>query len=644
MKKDEPTLKELTRQESKSDISNESKIVKWIILGISAIACIFHLYTAATGILPAYQQRPIHLAWIMALLFIVFPLTKNPRHRLIRWIIDGFLAIISVVIGMYLVVNYEAIVFRMGAPNQIDVVFGVMCILLVLEGTRRAVGNPMAILASIMLLYAFIGPYMPGILKHRGYSLSRIASHQYLTTEGIFSSPMSAASTFIILFILFGNLLTLTGGGDFFLKFAYTLTAWAKGGAAKTAVLGSGLFGMISGSAVANVVTTGNFTLPLMKKSGYKSITAASVLALGSTGGQLAPPVMGAAAFVMSEFLGVPYFEVVKAACIPAFLYYLSLIFMVHMEADRNNIQGIPRSELTPLHSVLKSGFEFIIPIIVLIYMLSLQWSAARCVFISMVIIYVVSFFRKQNRISLKDIVILFERTARGSITVSIACACAGIVVGVVSLTGLGLRLSSIILSLAGGILPLALFYTMIASIILGMGLPTTACYIVLAVLAAPAIIEMGVSPMAAHLFIFYFGIISNITPPVALASYAAAGLSKDPPMKVGFTAFRMGIILFVIPYFFIYNPLLLFEGEYIKIIVSIITASLGVYAFTIFNLGWCKSKINIINRLVFLAASLLLIQSSLKTDLIGFGLMAVGYLIALKMAKSSNQKGYILR
>lgn len=642
MNKDETTLKELAKQESKSDISKESNIVKWIIIWISIIACIFHLYTAATGVLPAYQQRPYHLAWIMALLFIVFPTTKNPKFKVFRWIIDGFLAITSVVVCMYVANNYKAIVLRMGTPNTLDIVFGVICVLLVLEGTRRSVGNAMTILASIMIIYAFFGPYMPGLLKHRGYSFIRIASHQFLTTEGIFSTPLSAAANFITLFILFGNLLTLTGGGDFFLKAAYTLTAWAKGGSGKTAVLGSGLFGMISGSAVANVVTTGNFTLPLMKKSGYKSITSASILALGSTGGQLAPPVMGAAAFVMAEFLGVPYFDIVKAAFIPAFLYFLSLFFMVHLEADRDEIKGVPRNELTPIGTVLKSGFEFIVPIIVLVYLLSLQWSAARCVFYSMVLIYIASFFRKRNRISMEDAIVLFERTARGSITVSIACACAGIVVGVVSLTGLGLRLSSVILSLSGGVLPVALFLSMIASIILGMGLPTTACYIVLAVLAAPAIIEMGVSPMAAHLFIFYFGIISNITPPVALASYAAAGLSKDPPMKVGYKAFKMGIILFIIPFFFIYNPSLLCEGETLDILVSMITASLGVYAFTIFNTGWCTRKINIINRMIFLTASLMLIKPGLKTDAIGILLMIVGYLLASKRFRAGKLKNDI--
>lgn len=634
MNKDESSLKDLTKQESKSDIANESSIVKWIILFISVVACIFHLYTAAVGLLPAYQQRPIHLAWIMALLFIVFPLSKKPEYKTLRWVIDGLCVIMSVAVGMYLAFNYSAIVSRMGTPSQVDIILGIICLFLVLEGTRRSVGNAMTILALIMIGYAFLGPYLPGILKHRGYSLIRIASHQYLTTEGIFSTPMGAAANFIILFVLFGNILVMTGGGDFFLKISYSLTAWAKGGAGKTAVLASGFFGMISGSAVANVVTTGNFTVPLMKKSGYESVTASSILALASTGGQLAPPVMGAAAFVMAEFLGVPYFDIVKAAAIPAVLYYLALIFMVHLEADKNSIKGIPRSELQSVSSILKGGFEFIIPIVVLIFLLVLQWSPGRSVFVSMAIIYLVSFLRKQNRISMKDILVVFERTARGSITVSIACACAGIVVGVVSLTGLGLRLSGIILSMANGNLIIALVLTMIASLILGMGLPTTACYIVLAVLVGPAIIEMGVTPMAAHMFIFYFGIISNITPPVALASYAAAGVSKDPPMKVGYTAFRMGVILFIIPFFFIYSNLLLMEGSAIRIIIATITASIGVYAFSAFSVGWIRNKIYIISRLIFLAASICLIDPSLMTDFIGIGLLAAGYLINMVLTK----------
>ncbi|MDE7064472.1 MAG: TRAP transporter permease, partial [Desulfovibrionaceae bacterium] len=478
--------------------------------------------------------------------------------------------------------NYDIIVMEADVPGTLDYVMGGLDIVLVLEATRRIVGLPIALVALVFLLYAKFGAYIPGMLGHRGFSFSRIISHMYLTTEGIFGMPLGVSASFVFLFILFGAFLHSTGLGKFFIDLALAAAGRYVGGPAKVAVLASGFFGTISGSSVANTVSTGTFTIPLMKSVGYRGSFAGAVEAASSTGGQIMPPIMGAAAFIMAQFLGVGYVEIAKAALIPALLYYLAVGFMVHMEAKRLGLKGIPKERLPRTWHVLREGGYLLIPIFVLIYLLMQGYTPLKAAYyciLSTVIISAVannwkawrgasynneseaSALLECNVATGKDILQAMENGGRLALGVAAACACTGLVIGVVTLTGMGLKLANTIVTLSGDSFMLTLLFTMCASIILGMGLPTTAKYIVLATIAAPAIQHFDVPVFAAHLFIMYFGILADLTPPVALAAYAAAGIARADPNATGFMAVKMALAVFLIPYIFCYNPGLLMIG-----------------------------------------------------------------------------------
>ncbi len=598
-------------------------ITSLFVVIFALILTFFHLYTAGISMFAAWIQRDIHLTLILALVFLIFPLRRGGEMEKASWL-DWILIFLSLSSGLYIILFYQQIVLRAGMPNTADIVFGAIMILLILEACRRATGWVLVIIAGVMLLYNFLGPWIPGLLGHKGYSVSRVVSQMYLTTEGIFGVPLGVSASYIFLFIFLTSMLEKIGMGDFLLKLAMAVMGKYTGGPAKTAVMASGFMGSLSGSAVANVVGTGTFTIPLMKRNGYAAHFAGAVEACASSGGQLMPPIMGAAAFIIAEFLGIPYLSVVAAAIIPAALYYLGVLFGVHFEACRLGLKGLPREQLPNTWKVLKEGGHFLIPIVVLIIFLAvLRYTPVRAGFYAVLTAVAISFFRKETRLNLERFLEAVLAAARNTITVALACAAAGLVIGTINLTGTGLKISSFIISISGGNVMLALFLTAIVALIMGMGLPTTAAYIVVGTMAAPALVQMGLLPLSAHLFVFYFAIISAITPPVALAAYAAAGIAKDDPMKIGFTAVKLGLGAFIVPFLFSLNPALIARGDLWHISLSTFTALCGITALAASSIGYFAKPASKLERVLLLAGALLMLKVGLSTDLIGLAFIA---------------------
>ncbi|HHV39198.1 MAG TPA: TRAP transporter permease [Tepidimicrobium sp.] len=612
------------------------------ITALIAIAMsIFHLYTAGFGTLLSARQRSLHVIFAFTLGFLLFPASKK-SDKSKPSILDYIFVAINIIIFGYLFVYVEQIAYKGGNLNTIDILFGGIAILLTLEITRRVVGPELPIVAIIFLLYAKLGPYLPGILAHRGFSWERIINHMYLTLEGILGVPISVSSTFVFMFILFGTFLDKTGVGEFFIDVAYALTGHLKSGPAMTAVVASGFMGSVSGSSVANTVTTGAFTIPLMKKMGYRPHFAGAVEATASTGGQIMPPVMGAAAFIMAEFTGIPYVKIIAAAAIPALLYYFAVGIMVHLEASKLGLKGIPREELPKFTHIMKTNGYLLVPLFVIVYLLIKGYTPLLASFwaiiASVVIAVIAVLIKRDGSFGVKQFFSALEHGAKGSVGVVCACACAGIVVGVVTLTGLGLRVAELIISLAHGKLILTLFFTMIASIILGMGLPTTAKYIVLATMAVPALIKLDVNLMAAHLFILYFGVVADITPPVALAAYAGAGIAGANAMKTGFQAVKLALAAFIVPYIFAYDSSLILVKEvvggevvflpFINAIPMIVSAVIGIVCLACAVEGYLISECKTYERILLLAAAISLLKPGLITDIFGIAVLAGIYLL----------------
>ncbi|WP_270420634.1 TRAP transporter permease [Acidaminococcus massiliensis] len=612
--------------DKESDKRDPVGIWHYIICAVCILFSGFQLYTAIFGVLDAHLQRTIHLCFGLVLIFLLYPARKSWSREKMNPL-DAILAVLSVVATMYLVVNYKELVTRAGMNTPTDIAIGVIGVLLVFEATRRTVGWPMLTVALVFLAYAFLGPYMPGILAHRGVSFDELVSHLYFTTEGIFGVPMGVSSTFIFLFILFGAYLDATGLGKFFIDFANALAGWAVGGPAKVAVLSSGLMGTVSGSSVANVAGTGSFTIPMMKKLGYRPSFAGAVEAAASTGGQLMPPVMGAAAFLMAEFVGVPYIEVVKAAVIPALLYYTGIWLSVHYEAKKYGLKGTPREELPKFGPLLREKGHLALPLIVIVYLLVTGYTPMRAALYAIGLTIVCACLRKNTRITFKQFVEGLIVGAQSVLGVLIACASAGIIIGVVTKTGVGLKLATALLDLAGGKMLPAMFFTMITSLILGMGVPTTANYVITSTIAAPALVQMHVPVLAAHMFAFYFGIVADVTPPVALAAYAGAGIAGANPMKTGVTAAKLAIAAFVVPYIFVLAPqLLMINATAPTILMAMVTAIIGMWGLSLAMIGFCQHPLNVLQRIAFFIGGLCLIIPGSMTDLIGIVILFLGY------------------
>lgn len=612
--------------DKESDKRDPVGIWHYIICAVCILFSGFQLYTAIFGVLDAHLQRTIHLCFGLVLIFLLYPARKSWSREKMNPL-DAILAVLSVVATMYLVVNYKELVTRAGMNTPTDIAIGVIGVLLVFEATRRTVGWPMLTVALVFLAYAFLGPYMPGILAHRGVSFDELVSHLYFTTEGIFGVPMGVSSTFIFLFILFGAYLDATGLGKFFIDFANALAGWAVGGPAKVAVLSSGLMGTVSGSSVANVAGTGSFTIPMMKKLGYRPSFAGAVEAAASTGGQLMPPVMGAAAFLMAEFVGVPYIEVVKAAVIPALLYYTGIWLSVHYEAKKYGLKGTPREELPKFGPLLREKGHLALPLIVIVYLLVTGYTPMRAALYAIGLTIVCACLRKNTRITFKQFVEGLIVGAQSVLGVLIACTSAGIIIGVVTKTGVGLKLATALLDLAGGKMLPAMFFTMITSLILGMGVPTTANYVITSTIAAPALVQMHVPVLAAHMFAFYFGIVADVTPPVALAAYAGAGIAGANPMKTGVTAAKLAIAAFVVPYIFVLAPqLLMINATAPTILMAMVTAIIGMWGLSLAMIGFCQHPLNVLQRIAFFIGGLCLIIPGSMTDLIGIVILFLGY------------------
>ncbi len=618
-----------------------------LLIKIIAVAfSLFQLYTATFGAFPTQIQRATHLGFALCLAYLLYPSSlKKPRDKMAHS--DIFLAVLATWVCAYVVVNYEAIMFAAGRSTKWDLFHGALIILLVLEAARRVIGLPITLVAVFFLAYAKLGPWIPGVLGHKGFTWQRILHHLYLTTEGILGMPIGVSTEFVFLFILFGAFLHRTGLGKFFIDLALALTGHQIGGPAKVAVIASGFFGTISGSSVANTVTTGTFTIPLMKSIGYRPAFAAAVESAASTGGQIMPPIMGAAAFIMSQFIGMSYIDIAKAAVLPALLYYLAVGFMVHMEAKRLNLMGIPKEKLPNVKKTLLSGGHLLIPIIVMVYMLTQGYTPSLSAVYGIGLTLVVSVLRalidllikigrEGNFVSnvglfLKDwaqtIIDALDSGARSALGVAAACACTGIVIGIVTLSGVGLKIAHAIVALSGGYLFSTLVLTMIASILLGMGLPTTAKYIILATMAAPAIQNFGIPMLSAHLFIMYFGIFADLTPPVALVAYAAAGIAKSDPNETGFAGLRLALAGFIIPYIFVYSPALLMQNTTLpEILVIVVTSVIGISALGFASVGYWKRSLHLAERAILLGAAVSLIFPGLLTDTLGVGLLAVVY------------------
>lgn len=622
--------KELTAEEVLKKYDKESNTMEYKGLMskfISALAIsfsVFQLYTASLGLLDAQLQRAIHLGFGLALAFLLYPTKKSWRRDKLNPL-DGLLAIIGAATPAYIVIFYRELVLRAGIPTTADVIVGAIGILIVIEAARRVVGIPMVCVILFFVAYAFAGPYLPGVFAHRGLTINQFVSHLYFTTEGIFGIPLGVSSTFIFLFILFGAYLEGTGLGKFFIDVANAVAGWASGGPAKVAVLSSGLMGTVSGSSVANVVGTGSLTIPMMKKLGYHKNFAGAVEAASSTGGQLMPPVMGAAAFLMAEFVGVPYVEIVKAAVIPAFLYFTGVWLGVHFEAKRNNLKGIPRNELPKLFDILRERGHLAIPLIVIVWLLVTGYTPMRAALVAIFLSIICSTIKKSTRMKPIEIVKGLENGARNVLGVLVACAAAGIIIGVVTKTGVGLKLASGLLELSGGMLIPSMFLTMITAIILGMGVPTTANYVITSTIAAPALLQMGVPILAAHMFVFYFGIIADVTPPVALAAYAGAGIAGGNALKTGVNASKLAIAAFIIPYMFVLSPeLLLINGLTSGLAISLLTALVGMVALSSSLIGYLVANLNSLQRIILAVGGLMMIKPGLVTDIAGVAIFAV--------------------
>lgn len=610
-----------------------------IVTIVAILMSAFHLFTAARGTLLAMQQRSLHLIFAFSLGFALYPGFKKSSKNKID-IPDWILIILSIVVWGYIFMNIEYIALKGGKMSTLDEVFGVLAILLTLEVTRRVVGPELPIVTIVFLLFAYFGRHMPGILNHRGFGVTRIVSHMYMTTEGIMGTPLGVSSTFVFMFILFGSFLDKTGVGQFFIDFAYALTGSTRSGPAMTSVVSSGLMGSISGSSVANTVTTGAFTIPLMKKVGYAPYYAGAVEATSSTGGQIMPPVMGAAAFIMADFTGFQYIEIVKAAVIPAILYYIAVGTMVHLEACKIGLKGLPREQLPKISNILLKQGYLLFPLIAIVYMLVKQQppmnAALAGIIVGVVVALTASLIKKDQSFTYKSILQAMESGAKGALGVACACACAGMIVGVVTLTGFGLKIAEVIVKIAQGRLIPTLVLTMIASIILGMGLPTTAKYIVLATMAVPAITKLGVNLMCAHLFILYFGVVADVTPPVALAAYAGAGIAGANSMKTGFQAFKLAIGAFIIPYIFCINPHLVLIDKVVGTTISwlpltaaipnIITALIGTICLAACVEGYFFGKLRVWQRVILIVAALGLLDPKTLTDVIGLAALALIY------------------
>lgn len=602
----------------------------WIVTILAISLTLFQLYTALKGPYVTLIQGAVHLAGGLSIIFILYPFKSSMvKKKGVPWY-DGVLALLSLTVNFYIVFEYERLIsnqVKILGYSTLDIIVATLGVVLVLEATRRAVGLPIVIIAIVALLYGLLGYVFPiQAFQHSGFTFDRLMTSMFFNTEAIFGTPLRISSTFIFLFLFFGVMLTKTGIGKFFNDLAFSATGRMTGGTAKAAVAASGLQGMVTGSSVANTVSSGSFTIPMMKRAGFKPEFAAATEASASTGGQIMPPVMGAAAFIMASNTGTAYKEIIIIALIPAILYFLGVFLGAHFEAKKQGIHGLPKDQLPPFKGIAKR-LDLLAPLFVIIGLLYLGYTANTAALWGIATAFIVSLFRKDTRMSPKAILDVLEQGARVALPVIAACATAGIIAGIVTMTGLGGKITGGIIELSGGSFFLTLFFTMIACLLLGMGLPTTANYVVTAALAAPALMSFDVPLIAAHFFVFYFGIVADITPPVCLAAYAGAGIAKANPMKAGVVAFKLSIAAFIIPYVFVSNPVLLLQGDWTwgSLLPVLITAILGMVAISASLMNFFVAKMNMIERIILFASGIAMAYpNNLLVSISGFVVLII--------------------
>jgi len=656
---------------------------RYVIPAVAVIWCFFQMSIASWWILDTIFIRAVHLGFALLIVYLNFPMFKE-THRGLKFlsvkhkipIMDYGVAVIAALCATYIAIDYEGICARYGAPIWRDMLIGFGLTVLLLEAARRVIGPALPVIAVAFCIYAFFGPYMPDLIAFKGVSVSRFVGQMTMSTEGIYGIPLDVSATIVFLFVLFGAMLERAGAGRYFIQLALSLLGGFKGGPAKAAVLGSGLTGLVSGSSIANIVTTGTFTIPLMKKVGYPAKKAAAIEVAASTDGQLAPPIMGAAAFIIAEYVNVPYIEVVKAAAIPAFASYAALFYITHVEASKLGLRGMSRHELPAFFKTLVSGIHYLIPLCFLLYQLMiLRHSPEAAAFNAIWVMAVVMLFQNPVKAYLKkepvrpafkkgvvDIFAALASGGRNMISVALATAAAGIIVGVVAM-GLGQLITQIIDTLSMGNIFLMLIITAIASLIIGMGLPTTATYIVMASLTAPAIVTIGgyydfvVPLMAAHLFCFFFGILADDTPPVGLAAYAAAAIAKSPPIPTGIQGFMYDIRTAILPFMFIFNPDLILHNvnSWLQGFLIFAMACFGNFAFASATQGWLIAKNRIYELPLLLGVTLVLMRPDLIakwlniphgqrywTYPIGMALFGLVYLMQRPRRKSADNANHL--
>ncbi len=589
--------------------------VKVIALGMA----VFHLYTAGFGSFVALIQRSIHLMFAMTLVFLLFPAGKRSRKDGVS-LLDVLLGLAAAWAFSYVFLHYDAINERIPGISEItavELIAGGTAILLTLEGARRALGTAMAVIPALFLSYALFGDLLSGSFSHPPITVAECIEYMYLGYDGLFGIPSGISATYLVLFIIFGCIMEKTGAGQVIMDLACALAGRSRGGPAKIAVISSALFGSISGAAVANVYSTGVFTIPLMKRLGYRAEFAGAVEAVSSTGGQIMPPVMGAAAFLMAEWLAIPYSSICVAALLPALLYYLAVIAMVHLEAARTGMTGLEEHEIPKVKDIVKRLY-LLLPLAVLTVMLFVGYSVSRSVLFSIILALGLSMLSPATRLSLRQILDTLALGCQRSCMLAMATASAGLIIGVVTETGVGLTLTSNIVVYFKDTLPLALVFIMVASLIMGMGVPTVVAYLLVATLTAPILTKLGVSPLQAHMFVFYFAVISMITPPVAMASWAGAEIAGADFNRTGLQAVKLGIVAFIIPFMFVYDDALLLQGTFFHTLSVVVFAIIGIFVLAFGLEGWMMGPISPVFRVVLVVAGILLIDPSWQTDLLG--------------------------
>jgi TRAP transporter 4TM/12TM fusion protein len=609
---------------------------KTMAIVISVIFVFYHLITSRFGMPIVMKHRGIHVGFILFLVWMYFPATKR-SNRDKPTLIDIGLMVTTLVATVYFVLNVEPFAARAGVALTSDYVFGAITILMVLEATRRVVGKGLLFLAIFFLAYAYLGKYIPGVFSHRGYRIERIIYQMYLTGQGIFGIPIGVSSTYLIIFIVLGAMLDKSGLGKLFNDISLAVGGRMVGGPAKVSVIASALMGTISGSAATNVATTGAFTIPLMKRVGYSPAFAGAIESAASTGGQIMPPIMGTVAFIMAEYLGVPYLTIAAAAIIPALLYFAGVFFQIDLRARKKGLKGLDKSDIPDAKETIKRYGHMFIPIIVLVYFLMDGFTPLYAAFYAIVATWFLSFLRKETRIGPKQIVEICTSAARSTLSVGVAMASAGFIVAVLSMTGIGIILADNIVLLSNGVVFIALLLTMVVSIILGMGLPTSACYIISASIAVPILTKMGIPPFQAHFFVMYFSILSTITPPVALSSYVGAGMAGANPNEVGFIGFKLALAGFIVPFFFIYSPaMLLISDSTLAIVWAAITGLFGTFLLAVSIEGYLTVSLPAWVRVFLFAAALTFIAPGIQTDIAGVVLLVVSFMAIMAIRKKA--------